>query len=100
MRKSKTKISLFYKFLSSKFYLTEVPVENKKTILSHWLILGSIAKNAKKIIRSGCCITLLSDYVPIEAKTFFRLLYFEDYAKYVFWTFNDNFILDLSRNAL
>ncbi len=53
-----------------------------------------------KIIRSGCCITLLSDYVPIEGKTFFRLLYFEDYAKYVFWTFNDNFITDLSRYVL
>ncbi|MEO8823792.1 MAG: hypothetical protein ABI366_09470, partial [Ginsengibacter sp.] len=53
-----------------------------------------------KIIRSGCCITLLSDYVPIEAKTFFRLLYFEDYAKYAFWTFNDNFINDLSGNIL
>ena len=100
MKEPKTKIGFFYKYLSSKFYLTEIPVENKKTILLHWLILGSIAKNAMKIIRSGCCITLLSDYVPIEAKTFFRLLYFEDYAKYALWTFNDNFIIDLSRNML
>jgi hypothetical protein len=100
MRKSKTRIGLFYKFLSSKFYLTELPVENKKTILPHWVFLGSIAKNAEKIICSGCCITLLSDYVPIEAKTFFRLLYFEDYAKYAFWSFNDNFIIDLSRHVL
>ncbi|MDQ2719659.1 MAG: hypothetical protein M3Z26_07870 [Bacteroidota bacterium] len=53
-----------------------------------------------KIVRTGSCITLLSDYVPIEAKTFFRLLYFEDYAKYVFWTFNDNFLIDLSGNVL
>ncbi|HEY8660763.1 MAG TPA: hypothetical protein VIL78_17135 [Hanamia sp.] len=53
-----------------------------------------------KIIRTGSCITLLSDFVPIEAKTFFRMLYFEDYAKYAFWTFNDNFIIDLSRNVL
>jgi hypothetical protein len=100
MKEPKTKIGFFYKFLSSKFYLTEVPIENKKTKLPHWLILGSIAKNAMKIIRSGCCITLLSDYVPIEARTFFRLLYFEDYAKYVFWTFNDNFLIDLSGNVL
>lgn len=100
MKESKPKIGFFYKYLSSKFYLTEIPVENKKTILPRWIIFGSIAKNVMKIIRSGCCITLLSDYVPIEAKTFFRLLYFEDYAKYAFWTFNDNFILDLSRNML
>ncbi|HEY5462694.1 MAG TPA: hypothetical protein VIJ95_05505 [Hanamia sp.] len=53
-----------------------------------------------KIIRTGSCITLLSDFVPIEAKTFFRMLYFEGYAKYVFWTFNNNFIIDLSRNVL
>ncbi|HEY5390480.1 MAG TPA: hypothetical protein VIJ57_00090 [Hanamia sp.] len=53
-----------------------------------------------KIIRTGSCITLLSDFVPIEAKTFFRMLYFEGYAKYVFWTFNKNFIFDLSRNIL
>ena len=39
-----------------------------------------------KIIRTGSCITLLSDFVPIEAKTFFRLLFFEDYVKYAFWT--------------
>ena len=100
MRQPKTRISFFYKYLSNRFYLTEVPVENKRTLLPHWFILRSIARNAMKIIRSGCCITLLSDYVPIEAKTFFRLLYFEDYARYVFWTFNDNFIIDLSRNVL
>ena len=28
------------------------------------------------------------------------MLYFEDYAKYAFWNFNDNFISDLSRNVL
>ena len=100
MKGSKTKIGFFYKYLSSKFYLTEIPVENKKTILLHWFFGGSIAKDAMKIIRTGSCITLLSDFVPIEAKTFFRLLYFEDYAKYAFWTFNDNFIIDLSRNML
>ena len=100
MKESKSKISFFYKYLSSKFYLTEIPVENKKTTLLHWFLGGSIAKDVVKIIRTGSCITLLSDFVPIEAKTFFRLLYFEDYVKYAFWTFNDNFILDLSRNIL
>jgi len=100
MIESKTKISFFYKFLSSKFYLTEIPVENKRTILLHWFFWRSHAKDTMKIIRTGSCITLLSDFVPIEAKTFFRMLYFEDYAKYAFWTFNDNFIIDLSRNVL
>ncbi|MEO9144022.1 MAG: hypothetical protein ABI237_00560 [Ginsengibacter sp.] len=100
MKESKTKIGFFYKYLSSKFYLTEIPVENKKTILLHWLFWRSHAKDTMKIIRTGSCITLLSDFVPIEAKTFFRLLYFEDYARYAFWTFNDNFINDLSRNIL
>jgi hypothetical protein len=36
MKGSKSKISFFYKYLSSKFYLTEIPVENKKTVLLHW----------------------------------------------------------------
>jgi hypothetical protein len=90
------KIGFFYKLLSNKFYLTEVPVEKKKTLLVHWVLWSSQAKNVMKIIRNGCCITLLSDFVPIEAKTFFRMLYFEDYSKYVFWTFNTNFIADLS----
>lgn len=100
MKGSKTKIGFFYKYLSSKFYLTEIPVENKKTTLLHWFFWGSLAKDVMKIIRTGSCITLLSDFVPIEEKTFFRLLYFVDYAKYAFWTFNDNFIIDLSRNML
>ena len=100
MRKSKIKISFFYKYLSSKFYLTEVPVENKKTQLLHGFFWRSLARDTMKIIRAGSCITLLSDFVPIEAKSFFRMLYFEDYAKYAFWTFNDKFIIDLSRNVL
>lgn len=100
MRKSKTKIGFFYKILSNKFYLTEVPVENKRTVLLHWFFWRSHSKDTMKIIRTGSCITLLSDFVPIEAKTFFRMLYFEGYAKYVFWTFNSNFIIDLSRNIL
>src|SRR5664279_4975944 len=100
MRKSKTKISFFYKFLSSKFYLTEIPVENKRTILLNRFFFRNVARDTLKIIRTGSCITLLSDFVPIEAKSFFRMLYFEDYAKYTFWTFNNNFIKDLSRNVL
>src|SRR5450432_2670939 len=100
MRKSKTKISFFYKYLSSKFYLTEIPVENKRTLLLHWFFWRSLAKDTMKIIRTGSCITLLSDFVPIEAKSFFRMLYFEEYAQYAFWNFNDNFIIDLSRNVL
>ncbi|MDQ2862503.1 MAG: hypothetical protein M3R50_02425 [Bacteroidota bacterium] len=100
MKELKNKIGFFYKYLSSKFYLTEIPVENKKTVLLHWSFWRSHAKDAIKIIRTGSCITLLSDFVPIEAKTFFRLLFFEDYAKYVFWTFNDNFLIDLSGNVL
>jgi hypothetical protein len=100
MRKSKTRIGLFYKFLSSKFYITEVPVENKKTLLLRGFFWRSLARDTMKIIRTGSCITLLSDFISIEAKTFFRLLYFEDYSKYVFWTFNDNFLIDLSRNVL
>jgi len=100
MKDSKTKIGFFDKILSRKFYLTEVPVENKRTVLLHWFFWRSYSKDTMKIIRTGSCITLLSDFVPIEAKTFFRMLYFEGYAKYVFWTFNNNFIIDLSRNIL
>src|ERR1039458_8675247 len=99
-RKSKSHISFFYKFLSSKFYLTEIPVENKRTVLLHWFLGRSVAKDTMKIIRTGSCITLLSDFVPIEAKTFFRMLYFEEYAKYAFWTFNGNFIMELSHNLI
>ncbi len=100
MRKSKTRIGLFYKFLSSKFYITEVPVENKKTLLLRGFFWRNLARDTMKIIRTGSCTTLLSDSISIEAKTFFRLLYFEDYSKYVFWTFNDNFLIDLSGNVL
>src|SRR5450631_703422 len=99
-RKSRPPISFFYKLLSSKFYLTEIPVENKRTVLFRSIFGKSVAKDTMKIIRTGSCITLLSDYVPIEARTFFRMLYFEEYAKYAFWTFNGNFIMELSRNII
>ena len=100
MKGSNTNIGLYYKSLSSKFYITEIPVENKKTTLFRWLFGVSLARDVMKIIRTGGCITLLSDFVPIDAQSFFRLLYFEDYAKYAFWTFNGHFIIDLSRNIL
>jgi hypothetical protein len=99
-RKPRPPISFFYKLLSSKYYLTEIPVENKRTVLFHSFLGRSVAKDTMKIIRTGSCITLLSDYVPIEAKTFFRMLYFEEYAKYAFWTFNGNFIMELSHNLI
>ena len=53
MKEPKTKIGFFYKYLSSKFYLTEIPVENKKTILLHWFFWRSHAKDTMKIIRTG-----------------------------------------------
>ena len=81
---SKEKISFSNILLSGKFYLTEVPVGGKKTVLFHFMGLVDYAKDVMKIMRTGSCITLLSDFVPIEAKVFFRLLYFEDYAKYIF----------------
>jgi hypothetical protein len=97
MKKHKHKVSILVVIFSRKHYLAEVPVENKKTLLNHSLWWIDYAKDALKILRTGCCITLKTDIYPIAAKTFFNLYYFKDYVKYVYWTFNDYFLNSLSK---
>lgn len=92
--KSKNKISFLTKLLSNRHYLKEVPVEGKR---SHrfFFLWGWYDLYASQIIRTGNCITLLSNPYSLTVDSFWNINYFEDITKYIFWTFNKSFRLKL-----
>ncbi|MFB6455896.1 hypothetical protein ACE38W_11550 [Chitinophaga sp. Hz27] len=94
--KNRRKISLLTKYLSNKHYLKEVPVDGKITNRFHF-DLGWYYLYANQIIRTGNCITLLSNPYTITIDSFWNTNHFEDISKYVFWTFNDSFQQNLIR---
>jgi hypothetical protein len=88
------KVGFATKVLSNHHYLNEVPVEGKKSSRFHFII-GRYDFYVPQIIRTGNCITLLSNPTPITHSSFWNPNHFEDLVKYVFWTFNQSFRLIL-----
>jgi hypothetical protein len=91
------KVGFATKFLSNRNYLKEVTVEGKTTPKFHFNF-ALYDHYAAQIIRSGNCITLLSNNISITKENFWNTNYFEDLTKYVFWTFNKSFLLTLIEN--
>jgi hypothetical protein len=94
---ARNKVGFATKFLSNRNYLKEVSVEGKTTPKFHFN-LTLYDHYAAQIIRSGNCITLLSNSISITKDNFWNTNYFEDLTKYVFWTFNKSFRLTLIDN--
>src|ERR1022692_1692669 len=91
---SKRKIGFGTKFLSNHNYLNQVPVDGKKTNTFN-SITGNYIQYAEQIIRTGNCITLLSDRFEITEDSFWNISHFEIISKYIFFTFNKSFLLKL-----
>jgi hypothetical protein len=91
------KVGFATKFLSNRNYLKEVSVEGKTTPKFHFNF-ALYDHYAAQIIRSGNCITLLSNNISITRENFWNTNYFEDLTRYVFWTFNKSFLLTLIEN--
>jgi hypothetical protein len=89
------KVGFVTKLLSNHYYLSEVPVEGKTTN-KFYRKLGYNEHYVAQIIRTGNCITLLSTHTPITDDSFWNINYFEDLAKYIFWTFNKSFFLKVT----
>lgn len=88
------KVGFATKLLSNHNYLKEVSVEGKATNKFNFSI-GFFDQYAAQVMRSGNCITLLSNNLSINKDTFWNPNHFEDLTKYVFWTFNKSFLLEL-----
>ena len=93
--KRKRKVGFTTKILSNHYYLNEVPVEGKTTSKFNWKI-GFYDQYVAQIIRTGNCITLLSNRILLSEDSFWNINYFEDLTKYVFWTFNKSFLLKIT----
>ena len=92
------KVGFATKLLSNRNYLKEVSVEGKTTNKFNFNI-GYYDQYAAQIIRSGNCITLLSNEITITKETFWNPNHFEDITRYVFWTFNKSFLFILIENV-
>jgi|GEM_PF-1264775 len=88
------KIGFLTKYLSNRHYVSEVSVEGKESSKFHFTT-GHFDRYVNQIIRTGNCITLLSTKFTITEELFWNTNHFEDFAKYVFWTFNKSFLLRL-----
>ncbi|MEO5998578.1 MAG: hypothetical protein ABIN89_17615 [Chitinophagaceae bacterium] len=93
----KVKVGFATKLLSNHYYLNEVQVEGKATNKFNFKI-GLNDQYAAQIIRTGNCITLLSNPITLTDDSFWNTNYFEDLTHYVFWTFNKSFLLKLMEN--
>jgi len=92
--KKRISVSLVTKWLSNRHYLNEVPVEGK-TSNRFFKILGYFDSYQSQVSRSGNCLTLLSSPLTITTDTFWKPHFLEDYARFVFFTFNKSFLLTL-----
>ncbi len=75
-------IGFFTKVLSHRKYLNEVPVEGKTTPF-FFFHLKYFDKYASQIIRTGNCITLLSNKMAVTIDSFFNTVHFENIVRLV-----------------
>lgn len=91
----KVKVGFARKLLSNHYYLNEVLVDGKTTSKFNFKI-GFNAQYAAQIIRTGNCITFLSNPLSLTLDSFWNTNYFEGLTRCVFWTFNKSFLLKLT----
>ncbi len=94
MNRLKRKIHWPTKIISNRNYIKEVSIDDKVTNTFNFKT-GYYDLYAAQIIRAGNCITLLSSSPAFSLNTFKNSNLFEDIAKYVFWTFNESYRLQL-----
>lgn len=94
MNRLKRKIHWPTKIISNRNYIKEVSIDDKVTNTFNFKT-GYYDLYAAQIIRAGNCITLLSSPPTFSLNTFKNSNLFEDIAKYVFWTFNESYRLQL-----
>jgi hypothetical protein len=83
------------KFKSNFNYIQEVCIDGKKTDLFNSRI-GFYELYVPQVMRIGNCLTLLTSSFNFSLQAFKNINLFEDIAKYVFWTFNKGFLIQLN----
>ena len=94
MKKLKRKIHWPTKIISNKNYIKEVSLDGKVSNTFNFKT-GYYELYAAQIMRAGNCITLLSSAPVFSLESFRNSNLFEDIARYVFWTFNESYRLQL-----
>ncbi|HEY0297590.1 MAG TPA: hypothetical protein VGB84_00080 [Arachidicoccus sp.] len=96
MRPFGRKIHWPTKVISNKHYISEVPVDGKKTSLFNFR-LGYYDLYTAQVMRTGNCLTLLSTPPVFSLEIFKNTNLFDDGVKYIFWTFNAAYLIRLEK---
>jgi hypothetical protein len=94
MKRLKRKIHWPTKIISNKNYIKEVSIDGKVTNTFNFK-MGYYDLYVAQVMRAGNCITLLSSPPVFSLESFRNSNLFEDIVKYVFWTFNKSYRLQL-----
>lgn len=73
-------------------YINEVSIDGKKTSRFNFRV-GYYDLYIAQVMRAGNCLTLLSSPINFSIENFSNTNLLEDMVKYVFWTFNENFLM-------
>lgn len=96
MKDSRRKIHWPTKVLSNKNYIQEVSIDGKKTS-RFYARVGYYELYASQVMRSGNCLTLLSNPPVFSLDCFKNINLLEDITRFVFWTFNSAFVTNLGK---
>ncbi|WP_162923488.1 hypothetical protein [Arachidicoccus soli] len=99
MKDSRRKIHWPTKVLSNKNYIQEVSIDGKKTS-RFYARVGYYELYASQVMRSGNCLTLLSNPPVFSLDCFRNINLLEDITRFVFWTFNNAFVTNLEKYLL
>lgn len=96
MKDSRRKIHWPTKVLSNKNYIQEVSIDGKKTS-RFYARVGYYELYSAQVMRSGNCLTLLSNPPVFSLDCFKNINLLEDITRFVFWTFNIAFVTNLEK---
>jgi hypothetical protein len=77
------RISSLTKLLSARYYLSEVPVEGRRTKKFYFNLLRVDLYSAR-IIRAGNCCVLLSSPMSMIGENFWKASHFDDFVRLSF----------------
>jgi hypothetical protein len=89
------KVSWTTKYISNRNYIQEVSIDGNKTSVFKKK-MGYHELFVPEVMRNGNCLTLLTSNFDFSLAAFKNLNLLETIVKYVFWTFNEGFLLQLS----
>lgn len=99
MKREIPKVSWTTKFNSNRNYIQEVSIDDKRSSQLNKK-LGYYGLFVPEVMRNGNCLTLLTSTFTFSVAAFKNANQLADNVKYIFWTFNEGFLMQLKESFL